>query len=569
MEARKFIEEKLKEILNGLSRPGLAKDFSCDLKISEKSENGDFYTNAALVSSKIFKQKPLDIAYKIKDKFESVPNSIVEKVEIVPPGFVNFFLSEQYLVETLAFVKNKGEEFGGSEKLKNKKIMVEYTDPNPFKEFHIGHLYSNIVGESLSRLFESKKANVWRVCYQGDVGLHVAKAIYGMIKLADSFPSDSSPIETKAQFMGKAYAQGTNNYEINDDAKNEINDLNKKLYKRSDPEINELYDKGKKWSLEYFDLIYKRLGTSFKKFYFESEAGEVGLNLVRTFQEKGVFEASDGAIIFPGKKFGLHNRVFINSLGLPTYEAKELGLAPTKFADFSYDESVIVTGNEVNEYFRVVLKALSEINPDLAEKTKHISHGMVRLPGGKMSSRTGVVLTGEWLMDEVRGRVQAEFSDIDDETAEKVGIGAVKYALLKNGIGQDIEFNFKESISLEGNSGPYLQYTYVRTQSLIRKNKKLKIKNKKRSAQYLKLKIEELALLRKLVHFPETVDEAQRRLSPNIIALYLFELAQAFNLFYQKHQVLGSEFRLELSAAVGQVLKKGLNLLGIETVERM
>ena len=172
------------------------------------------------------------------------------------------------------------------------------------------------------------------------------------------------------------------------------------------------------------------------------------------FLKKKVFEESDGAVIFPGKKYGLHNRVFINSLGLPTYEAKEMGLAPTKYKDFAYDRSIIVTGHEIEEYFKVILKALTFTNPSLSEKTLHVSHGMVRLPGGKMSSRTGDVITGEWLLDEAVSRIRRAYPEMDGETSEKVGLAAIKYALLKGTIGRDIEFSFEGSISLTGASGP-------------------------------------------------------------------------------------------------------------------
>ena len=445
--------------------------------------------------------------------------------------------------------------------------MVEFTDPNPFKEFHIGHLYSNVVGESLSRLYESQGATIWRVCYQGDVGLHVAKAIYGMQKLADQMPDESAPLSIRAQFMGEAYAQGSKDYESNENAKKEINELNKKIYEQ-DSSIRELYKKGREWSLEYFDSIYQRLGTGFKRFYFESEVGRVGAELVREFLKKDIFEESDGAIIFPGEKYELHNRVFINSLGLPTYEAKDLGLVPTKYKDFPYDRSIIITAQEQVEYFKVVLKALEKINPELASKTTHISHGIVKLPGGKMSSRTGEVITGEWLMDEAVSRIRKDYPEMNDKISEKVGLGAIKFAFLKSVIGRDIEFNFDESISLTGESGPYLQYTYVRTKSVIEKNHESRIMNQGKDTESA-LNLEELAVLRQLVHFPQIVENAQSKLSPNSVVSYLFELSQRFNLFYQKHRIAGNELRLELTRAVGHTLKNGLNLLGIETVERM
>ncbi|MBI4091823.1 MAG: arginine--tRNA ligase [Candidatus Levybacteria bacterium] len=575
MNAKKLITDNLLLVVRELTK----KDIDVKVSISERLENGDYYTNVALRLASTIKKKPLDVAYEIKAELEkSIKGdlgSAIDKIEVASPGFVNFFLSEQYLRGTIDYINKKKNEFGLSEKLKGQKVMVEFTDPNPFKEFHIGHLYSNLVGESLSRLLESQGARVFRVCYQGDVGLHVAKAIYGMQKLKKEMPDDSAPLSVRAQFMGRAYTLGSRDYDSNENIKKEIDELNKKIY-QEDPSVRDLYKKGREWSLEYFDSIYKRLGTAFKRFYFESQVGKIGAELVREFLKKGAFEESDGAIIFPGEKYGLHNRVFINSLGLPTYEAKDLGLAATKYKDFPYDRSIIITAQEQAEYFKVVFSALSQINPELASKTIHISHGLVKLPGGKMSSRTGEIITGEWLMDEAVSRISKAYPNMDGSTAQQVGLAAIKYALLKNTIGSDIEFNFDESISLTGASGPYLQYTYVRTKSVIEKqqmttdNGQLTVaENLKFEIRNLKLEIEELNVLRKLVHFEEVVSEAQERLFPNLVAEYLFELAQKFNLFYQKHRIVGNQFRMELTSAVGQTLQNGLSLLGIETVKRM
>ncbi|MBI3620129.1 arginine--tRNA ligase, partial [Candidatus Roizmanbacteria bacterium] len=318
--------------------------------------------------------------------------------------------------------------------------------------------------------------------------------------------------------------------------------------------------------------------------------GEIGATLVKEYLKQGIFTKSQGAIIFEGEKYGLHNRVFINSLGLPTYEAKELGLAPTKYKNWPYDTSIIVTGNEINEYFKVLITALKKIFPDLGKKTYHIGHGMVRLPEGKMSSRTGKIITGESLLNEV---VEKAFKVIEKttkptiqgqhvryvseatvkpskmlSTAEKVGIASIKYALLKNNIGRDVEFNFEESISFNGNSGPYLQYSFVRSQSVL---KHITVTN---SAFRPMLTPEETVILRQLLYFPEIVEEAALEYVPSMIATYLFDLAQKYNLFYEKCPILKAEknvreFRAGLVAAVAQVIKNGLWLLGIETMNEM
>ncbi|OIP57593.1 MAG: arginine--tRNA ligase [Candidatus Levybacteria bacterium CG2_30_37_29] len=567
MDIKEHIAGKLKAILTELKFEGVP-----EIKISDNPEHGDYYTNLAMRLAKQSGKNPLEIAEELKLKIENLKLKILDRVEAVKPGFINFWVSEKYLLENLSSIVDKKEEFGKGSLFTSKKVMVEFTDPNPLKEFHIGHLYSNAVGESLARLFESQSAEVWRVCYQGDVGLHVAKALYGILNHSEGIKSfEDKPLSVRAKFLGETYAEGAKAYENDEDAKKEIESLNKKVYEK-DASIFPLYEIAKGWSLEYFETIYQKLGTKFKRYYFESEAGVVGLKIVK--QHIGdIFAEDKGSVIFPKEKSGLHTRVFVNSLGLPTYEAKELGLAPTKYKDFPYDLSVIVTGNEINEYFKVLLKALSLIEPSLAAKTKHISHGMVRLPSGKMSSRTGDIIAGDALIDEVENRIQKSYPDVTKEVISKIAVCAVKYALLKSNIGGDITFSFEESINLNGNSGPYLQYTYVRTQSVLGKAKN---NNFQFSILNFQLNEEELNVLRLLSIYQQIALEAAEKYSPNLVANYLFELSQKFNLFYQKHSILTPEegkeirdFRLSLTSAVGQVLKNGLQLLGIETVEKM
>jgi arginyl-tRNA synthetase len=353
------------------------------------------------------------------------------------------------------------------------------------------------------------------------------------------------------------------------------------VYDRSDKKVNKLYDTGRRWSLQYFEEIYKRLGTKFDYYYFESDAAKAGKKIVEQGIKKGIFKKSQGAVVFPGEKHGLHTRVFINSVGLPTYEAKELGLAPTKYKDFAYDLSLIITGNEIIDYFKVLLTALAKINPSIAEKTKHLSHGMVRLPEGKMSSRTGNIVTAEQLIGEVKKRalhiMESSRSDIpkaqQQATAEIIAVGAIKYSLLRVGLGKDIIFDFDKSLSLEGESGPYLQYTYARCRSILRQVNLAKLSFPKLSLA--KFSKEEEKLLRLLYRLPEVVESAAQNFSPNLVASFVFDVAQAYNNFYNTHRVLQAEtkevkhFRLLLTGAVAQIIQNSLYLLGMKTPERM
>jgi arginyl-tRNA synthetase len=324
--------------------------------------------------------------------------------------------------------------------------------------------------------------------------------------------------------------------------------------------------------LEYFEELYNILGVKYKKYYFESETAPVGKEIVEKNIDK-VFTKDDGAIIFRGEDFGLHTRVFITKENNVTYEGKDLALAILKKEDGDYERSVILTGNEQLEYFQVMLAALKRIEPEVASKTSHFTFGHVKLKEGKMSSRTGDVISANWLIDEAIKRVRAQFNDMDPLTSEKVGIAAVKYSMLKFSIPSDIHFSFEESITLEGNSGPYLQYAYVRTQSVLQKLGDISQESKSELLNSnFQLQNEETDLLRFLSQYPYHVEKAATEFAPNLLCNYLFELAQKFNLFYQKCKIIGDtneSFRLELTRGVGAVLQNGLHLLGIETVEKM
>ncbi len=565
---------------------------------------GDYSSNIALKLGKKLGKAPFSLAEEIVSKLPR--EEWIEKVQVLKPGFINFWISKHLHLEELQKIIADDAVFFESSLFKKKKIIYEFTDPNPFKEFHIGHLYSNAVGESLARITSFLGAEVRRANYYGDVGMHVAKSLWGLKrKIQEENITleilERKPLKERIKFLGQSYAMGAQAYESDEKAKEEMKDINyavfiagqeylkkhqnwmpqvdyKKFVDREKvdlDEINTLYTKGKEWSLEAFEEIYKILGTKFDFYYPESIVGEFGMKLVLDNVKKNIFTKSEGAIIFDGEKYGLHTRVFINSLGLPTYEAKELGLAPTKYKDFQYDKSYIVTGNEINDYFKVLLTALKQINPTLAEKTTHIGHGMVRLPEGKMSSRTGKIMTGESLIEAAKEEVKTlmkntEVSESErKQVIERIAIGAVKFALLKQGIGTDIEFNIKESVSFTGNSGPYIQYTIVRCDSVINKaSGDADTSNVKTSAP------EEEALLRLLAQFPDIVFEAAQKISPHIIANYLFEVAQKFSFFYEKHPILQAQgveknTRILLTKATSFVLKRGLYLLGISSVEKM
>lgn len=565
----------MKEKLEILVREALSVlDIQADAVLIEYPadfSHGDFATNTALLYAKAAGLSPRELAANLVNEMMRVLPEEVEAIEVAGPGFINFRLSDKYFSDALVGAIEQKGNWGYNEILKGKKIIVEYTDPNPFKEFHIGHLMSNAIGEAIARLVAADGAEVKRACYQGDVGMHVAKAIYGM----RTMHADVHTIGDKITpvFLGKAYAHGAQAFEESVEAKQKITEINKKVYSRADDEINAFYDTGRKASLGYFEEIYKKFGTKFDEYFFESNTAVFGKEIV--LKNPGIFEKGEGgAIVYKGDESkGLHTRVFINSEGLPTYEAKELGLAKIKYDTYPYDISIVITGNEVNAYFRVLLDAMAKVFPDLAARTKHISHGMLRLPTGKMSSRTGNVITAMSLIDEVKEKA---FEKIDndtfsktekDEIAEQVAIGAIKYSILRQASGKDIIFDFDQSLSFEGDSGPYLQYTHTRTQSLL-----AKANDKKADA--LSKHAGTNTLHKYILRFPDVVVRASGEgYEPHLIATYLIELAREFNAFYGNTIILDGapdeSYKLALVKATAQTLKNGLHLLGIPTPERM
>jgi arginyl-tRNA synthetase len=289
-----------------------------------------------------------------------------------------------------------------------------------------------------------------------------------------------------------------------------------------------------------------------------------------------VFEESNGAIIFPGEKYGLHTRVFISSQGLPTYETKDIGLAKKKMSlEKGLTSSLIVTANEQDAYFQVVFKALEFIFPEYAKISKHIGHGMMRFASGKMSSRAGNVITAESLIGEVEKLVEAKIAEQNLSEKEKkeikdvVSVGAIKYSILRQAIGGDIIFDFEKSISFEGDSGPYLQYAYTRAKSVLEKASKEKVKP---ALKKMPNEVTELEVM--LSRFSEVVERSGKEQAPHYIATYLIELARVFNAYYAKHKIVDakdeySPYKVALTSAFMQVMKNGLEILGIRVPERM
>lgn len=566
------MKEKLEEGLKkALIKEGIANP-KVHIEHPEDISHGDFTTNIALVYSKSLNTSAKLLAEKIVEEFnKNMPEEIVS-VNIAGPCFINFKVKDLYFHKEVLKI---GKDFGKISLDAGKKIMVEYTDPNPFKIFHIGHLMANTIGETLSRLVEFSGAEVIRTNYYGDVGLHVAKTIWSILENKNSFPKESDDLLLKMEFLGKMYVLGSQAYEEGS-AKEDIAILNKKIFEKSDKEVNHFYDLGKKWSLEYFESIYKKLGTKFDEYFPESEVADLGIKIVKEFEKKGIFEKSDGATIFPGEKYGVHTRVFITSQGLPTYEAKELGLTKKKFEKYpDLSLSIVVTANEQNDYFKVLLKTIASIYPEIAEKMKHISHGILRPSSGKMSSRKGNIVSAEDLLSVFEELVIEKMKDREwDEKDKKnairmISVAALKYTILRQSIGGDIIYDPEKAVSFEGDSGPYLQYSCVRAKAVIKKAQEVGISNNAKKFSERAETIERL-----LVRFPEVVERARLEYSPQYISTYLIELASAFNSYYASNKIIDekdplSPYRVSIAKAFANVMENGLWVLGMRTPEKM
>lgn len=595
-----------------------------ELMPAPEGTGADFATNVAMRLAKPVGKAPREVAEDLRRELAASGELMGVEVTVAGPGFLNFRLG-------LAELKRQADEvvgrLGAAEGLvqdyAGKMVVAEFSDPNPFKVLHVGHLYTSVVGEAISRLLECAGAKVARANFGGDVGLHVGKTLWAVRERG------YQPADLTIERIAECYVGGTRAYEENEAAKAEITRLNKAIYAiaergegdaveaegevagaasadetelADDKELAQLYWRGRELSYEYFKEFYARIGVKFDKFYPESAVAGRGLEEVRGHLGT-VYEESDGAVVYRGEKVGLHTRVFINREGVPTYEAKDVGLLFTKWDDWKFDESVVITGNEQKDYMRVVLASVREYAPELVERTQHLTHGLVKLAGNvKMSSRKGNFIKAVDVLDGVEellrrdGRAKSEegqevLAEGQEDRGERVDprlvLAAVKYAFLRYKMGGDIIFDPQESVSMTGNSGVYLLYSAVRAKKILAKveggaeilSKKVVQKEgnrglSKKVVQENPVETEEFErkLYKKIVQYGEVLPVAIREKAPHKICTYLYELAQEFSRFYEAVPVAGSareQERTELVRADLAVMQHGLGLLGIEIPEEM
>jgi len=542
--------------------------------VRTSAQFGDFSTNIALILAGILKMPPIGIAKEIVECLKY--DDKIKDVSIAGQGFINIKLSDQFLWSNINTVLNDFDKYYKYNKYANKNVVIEYSDPNPFKVLHIGHLYTSVVGDAISNIIQFAGAKIKRVNFGGDVGLHVAKTMWSILHTInfDSSRLDDIPVDKRSDWLAEKYVSGTREYEENDESRKDIIELNRQIYEihnsnDHETELSRVYWRCRDWSYAYFKDFYKKINTKFDVYYPESQVANIGLDAVRGGLEKGIFEASQGAVVFPGDRYGLHTRVFINKNGLPTYEAKDVGLSIKKWNDYHFDESIIITGNDITEYMKVVLKSIEQLNPILSERTVHITHGNVKLSGNvKMSSRKGNFIKAEDVLDLVAREIEKDYANDD----RAIILGAVKFAFLKNRTGPDMIFDPKSSISLAGNSGPYLQYSLARANSILSKTSYVPQTGYVEPLVLDELNDFERKIILKMMDYANVLKIAVDDLSPHVIAGYLYELAQEFSRFYENNKVIGNSSekqRVRIVRSYQSVMRHGFQILNIPTVIRI
>ena len=546
-------------------------------------------------SKKSPEQTANELGEKLADNIDEISGFNVIK------GFLNLVLSQKYWLNKLNTAWDE-ENFGiRLPKKSSKTVLVEYSSPNTNKPLHLGHIRNNLIGYSISRIIEANNKNVIKTNIVNDRGIHICKSMLAWQKWGGGETPKSTGV--KGDFLvGKYYVKFDQEY------KKEISELVSqgktkeeaeqkaplilqaremlRKWEANDKKTISLWQKMNNWVYEGFDITYNKLGVDFDKIYYESDTYKLGKSLVLDGLKNGKLTVKeDGSIWADLTEKGLDEKILLRSDGTSVYMTQDIGTAYIRYKDYKFDEHLYVVGNEQDYHFKVLKIILQELGFPWAKCIHHVSYGMVELPEGKMKSREGTVVDADDLIENMistarnisdeLGKLDGLSEDEVNKTINTIAIGALKYFLLKVDPKKNMVFNPKESIDFNGNTGPFIQYTYARIQSISRKAKNSRVKPDNIDEEKLNLDAKELQLLKTIYHFTNTVVEAAETHNPAVIANYVYDLVKEYNQFYHDFNILKEEdknlrkFRLKLSIMTGRVIKQAMALLGIDVPEKM
>jgi len=553
-----YFKEKVYQALKTNSRVKI--DIS-QIEIPPDSKLGDF-AFPCFSLSKEMKKNPKEIASDLAKKIKS--DKIIDRVE-ANNAYLNFYLNKSELIKHVLTEKEKHEK-------KKEKVMIEYSAPNTHKDFHIGHLRNVSIGSSLVNLMRDQGYEVVSANYINDTGAHVAKCLWGYLK----FHKGKEPKHDKGKWLGQVYFEANKKLSENPDLKKEVDEILKKL-ELKDKEIIKLWNETRKWSLDSFNEIYKSLNVEFDAWFYDHELIEPAKKIVDNMKSKGIIEESDGALIADLEKYNLHKLIIRKSDGTTPYITKDFELAARKFDEYKIDTSIYVVGVEQSTHFKQLFKILELYGFKQAKKCYHVAYELVMLKEGKMGSREGNAVLYFDFYNEMKKKalieVKKKREDLNEkekeDIAEKVTISAMKFGMLNQENNKAIQFDMNKSLDFEGETGPYVQYTYARISSILRKSKSDFLK-----ANLSLLKDEEYDLVKIIYKFPLLLDEVSQNFKVSLLAKYLLTLSQSFNNYYHSTKVIQEnkeleKARLHLISRVKDVLSKGLGLLGIDVMEMM
>ncbi|HOO85336.1 MAG TPA: arginine--tRNA ligase [Prolixibacteraceae bacterium] len=566
-------------------------------QMTRKEFEGDI-TVVVFPFTKISRKGPEQTAAEIGDY-------LVEKVEMIDrynvvKGFLNLVVSQSYWLGVLEQI-NANEQFGYiSANDSSELVMVEYSSPNTNKPLHLGHIRNNLLGFSISEIMKANGKKVVKTNIVNDRGIHICKSMYAWMQAGKNDTPESTG-KKGDHLVGDYYVMFDKQYKAEiaelvaggmskEQAEAEAPSMKGarellRKWEAHDTEVWNLWKTMNEWVYAGFDVTYKKLGVDFDKIYYESETYTVGRDEVLRGLNEGVFEKQDDGSVWANLEAeGLDRKILLRSDGTSVYMTQDIGTAKLRYQDFPIDEMIYVVGNEQNYHFQVLSILLDKLGFEWGKHLYHFSYGMVELPQGKMKSREGTVVDADDLIEgmidvarktsEELGKLDEYSNDEKEEIYRKIALGALKYFILKVDPKKTMMFNPEESIDFNGNTGPFIQYTYARVQSILRKADQLGL-NSKLETEGLMADQKEIELIKKLSNFADVVNDAALNHSPAIIANYCYDLAKEFNQFYHDFSILKEEdlqkraFRLNLAANTAKIIGNGMLLLGIECPERM